>query len=322
MITNVLMKLGPYALLGWLFSRMDCDLTLWFYSKLGKSAKCLKGKVTWITGASSGIGEALAYELARNGSKLIISGTRVANLEKVKAKCLELNTNLSDKDILVLPFDVKEIDRYQSFMDQVLQQFGQIDILVNNAGRTQRASFEETDLAVDRDMFEVNVFGMIKLTRLMVKHWYETNHPGQIVVSSSAAGKMGAPYSCTYTASKHALHGYFESLRNESYHRGIRITMVCPGPVFSEIITRAYTGDITKTFQGSHKDHDKRMTAERCAYLMSVAIANQLTEVWISINPILLFFYTSQYLPAISRFLGPKLFTKEKFMKMRDGTDS
>lgn len=300
---------------------MDCDLTLWFYSKFGRSPSSLKDKVVWITGSSSGIGESLAYILAGSGCKLVLCGTRSERLQEVKRQCHTLNASLEDKDIMTLLFDMKDVDSMPSIVDHVLKQFGRLDILVNNAGRSQRASFEDTDLAVDRDLFEVNVFGLIRLTRIIVKYWYENNIPGQIAVSSSIAGKTGAPYSCTYTASKHALHGYFESLRNESYCRGIRITMVCPGPVVSEITERAYTADINKRWGRKHADDSKRMPTSRCAHLMAVAIANKLDEVWVSRHPFLLYFYISQYLPSVTRNLFPRIMTKERIMKLRDGKD-
>lgn len=310
------------AAFGLFFSKMDCDMSLWFYSKFGKSPSVLKDKVVWITGSSSGIGESLAYLLAGVGCKLILCGTRNERLQAVKRQCHALNSSLQDKDVLALQFDMKDIDSMPGIVDNVLKQFGRIDILVNNAGRTQRASFEETDLAVDREMFEVNVFGLVRLTRIIVKHWYETNFPGQIAVTSSVAGKVGAAYSCVYTASKHALHGYFEALRTESYCRGIRITMVCPGPVVSEITERAYTANIEKTWGQKHAADEKRMATSRCAFLMGVALANKLDEVWISTHPFLLYLYTSQYLPSFTRNWFPRVMTKERIMKMRDGKDS
>lgn len=148
---------------------MDCDLTLWFYSKFGRSPKSLSGKVVWITGSSSGIGQSLAYLLAAVGCKLVLCGTRSERLQSVKTRCHQLNSGLDDRDILVLQFDMKETEKMPQLVDQVIQHFGSLDILVNNAGRTQRALFEQTDLDVDREMFEVNVFGLIRLTRAVVQ---------------------------------------------------------------------------------------------------------------------------------------------------------
>lgn len=155
--------------LGLFFSGMDCDMTLWFYSRFGRSPKCLAGKVVWITGSSSGIGESLAYLLSTAGCKLVLCGTRSDRLQSVRQKCHELNKDLHDGDILILQFNMKETERMPQLVNQVIDHFGRLDILVNNAGRTQRALFERTDLDVDRDLFEVNVFGLIHLTRAVVR---------------------------------------------------------------------------------------------------------------------------------------------------------
>lgn len=151
--------------------------------------------------------------------------------------------------------------------------------------------------------------------------WYRNKFAGQIVVTSSISGKVGAPYSSTYTASKHALHGYFESLRNESFCQGIRITMVCPGPVVSEIIERAYTTTLHKKWSGGHTNDSKRMATSRCAFLMSIAMANALDEVWIAKQPFLLYYYAMQYMPSVTRSLFPRIMTKERIMRLRDGED-
>ena len=155
--------------LGSFFYNMDCDLTLWLHSKIGRSCKCYAGQVVWITGASSGIGEVLAHILAGAGAKLVLCGTREHRLQGVKEKCLALNSSLTERDIMVLSFDMKETGKLPAFVNQVREHFGRIDVLVNNAGRTQRALFEETELDVDREMFDVNVFGLIHLTRAVLK---------------------------------------------------------------------------------------------------------------------------------------------------------
>lgn len=151
--------------------------------------------------------------------------------------------------------------------------------------------------------------------------WYRENFAGHIVVTSSITGKVGASYSSTYTATKHALHGYFEALRNESFCRGIRITMICPGPVVSEIIERAYTTSLDNKWSGGHKNDSKRMATGRCAFLMSIAIANALDEVWIAKQPFLLYYYAMQYMPSFTRSIFPRIMTKERVMRLRDGED-
>ncbi|RWS01004.1 dehydrogenase/reductase SDR family member 7-like protein [Dinothrombium tinctorium] len=315
------------AILAYLFFQLDSDVTLWLHEKFGKSPKTLKNKVVWITGASSGIGEGLAYVLSEIGAKLVLSGTNEANLNEVRRKCLTLNSTLKSEDVIIVAFNMMDTDKHSTSFDKVLKHFGQmirfaflqIDILVNNAGKSQRSTFEEIDNKVDHELFEINVFGLVNLTRIVLKHWYENNYKGHIVVNSSIAGKLGIPNSATYTGSKHALHGYFECLRLESYFRGIRITMVCPGPVFSNVLKNALTGKPGEVFGVEHKPDSKRMPTRRCADLMTIAIANQLDEVWISDHPILAGFYAIQYFPSLTRLFMTKFMTKEKFSKLRDG---
>lgn len=191
--------------------------------------------------------------------------------------------------------------------------------MVNNAGRSQRALFNETQLVVDQEMFDVNVFSTINLSRLVMNHWYEKNIPGHFVVVSSLAGISGAPMSATYSATKHALHGYFETIRMESYSRGIKVTMLCPGPVFSNLINRAFTAVPGQTAGTVHDKSNKRMATERCADLMAVAIVNQLTVSWICQQPMLTYYYANQYIPGWCKLLLPRFVSLEKMKEMREG---
>ncbi|XP_065310783.1 uncharacterized protein [Dermacentor albipictus] len=228
------------ALVAWL-KLADADLTLLFKSKFGRSIATLRGKVIWITGASSGIGEYLAYELAKVGSRLVLSGTNLENLELVKNKCLEFGKD-KGAEVLVLPFSISNFSSHSEQLQKVLDHFGKLDVLVNNAGRSQRANFEEITVEIDKEMFDCNVFGAISLTRCVVKYFKEKGVQGHVVVNSSTTGKLGAPFSATYTGSKHALQGYYESLRLEGVILGgLDVTIVCPGPVFSRVRERAYT---------------------------------------------------------------------------------
>ncbi|RWR98491.1 dehydrogenase/reductase SDR family member 7-like protein [Dinothrombium tinctorium] len=180
------------------------------------------------------------------------------------------------------------------------------------------ATFDEFDIKVDRELFEINVFGLVNLTRIVLRHWYENNYNGHIVINSSILGKFGVPIFSTYAASKHALHGYFEALRLESYFRGIHVTMVCAGPVFSNIVKNSFSGKHGEAFGGEHKLFEKSMATRRCANLMAIAIANQLEEVCVSIQPSLALVYCMQYIPQISRQIMCKFATKERLRTFRD----
>lgn len=310
---------GLLAFVAWL-KLADGDLTLLFKSKFGRPIRTLQGKVIWITGASSGIGEYLAYEFAKVGCRLVLSGTNLENLELVKNNCLGFGKD-KGTEVLVLPFSICEYSSHPELLQKVLDHFGMLDVLVNNAGRSQRASFEEIPIEIDKEMFDCNVFGAISLTRCVVKYFKEKGQHGHIVVTSSTAGKLGAPFSATYTGSKHALQGYFECLRLEAVLMGgLDVTVTCPGPVFSRIRERAFTATPGKLYNMKDTPMSRLMPTDRCAQLIAVAIANKMDEVWIAQQPILITMYLAQYMPSIFRnYVMKLLFTKDRVMKMREG---
>ncbi|XP_048733857.2 dehydrogenase/reductase SDR family member 7-like [Ostrea edulis] len=305
-----------YAVLFILIVAGDCDLYLQFAAKFGKKTSALKGKVVWITGASSGIGEYLAYELAKAGCKLCLSARREQELIRVKKECL-LNGKVNENDILVLPLDVIKMETHSSATQHVLEYFNKIDILVNNAGRSQRALFEETSLDVDRGVLELNVLGVLSLTKQVLPHMLQRKE-GHIVVNSSIAGKVSDPVSSSYTGSKHAIQGWFSCLAVETFDRNIAVTILCPGPVFSNIRDTAFTGKPGEEFKGKMIPSEKRMSTSRCAELCALAIANRLDEAWISINPVLLFTYIYQYFPNLARVLSRRMGLKI-ISKIREG---
>lgn len=294
----------------------DCDLQLQWSEKFGKSTGVLGRKVVWITGASSGIGEHLAYELAKAGCRLVLSARREDELQRVKKECLSYGAQMDD-DVLVLPLDILKFELHKPAVEEVLARFQQIDILVNNAGRTQRADWEKTELAVDREMLEINVLSVLSLTKLVLPHMLDRRE-GHIVNMSSLAGKLGAPMSGSYTGSKHAIQGWFNSLRAEVYDRNITVTNICPGPVFSNILKGSFTGKSGEMLGGEMKEGEKRMSTSRCARLCAVAIANKMDEVWIAQHPSLMAVYGSQYMPTIFNWIYKKMGTKIA-MRIREG---
>lgn len=309
------------GLAAWGFSKIDCHIYLWFLDRFFSGpiyTQHLRGRVVWITGASSGIGEYLAYEYAKQGCRLVLSGTNESRLDAVKSKCLDTNSALSVSDVLVVPFNIADYARHRPCFERVLAQFKQIDLLINNAGRSQRAAFEKIDISVDEEMFKVNVFGPINLTRLVVDHWYKTNYQGQVAVTSSVAGIVGAPFSCTYSGTKYALHGYFEALRVEGY-KNIKVTLLCPGPVFSRILETSFTDTPGVQVNKSHSPTAVRMSTERCAKLCFTAITNRVNVAWISIQPVLACCYLTQYLPNVLVLIFTKFMTEEKLRKIREG---
>ncbi|OWF35754.1 dehydrogenase/reductase SDR family member 7-like [Mizuhopecten yessoensis] len=294
----------------------DCDLALTWMQHIGKAPGCLKGKVVWVTGASSGIGEAVTLKLASAGCRLVLSARREDKLQTLKQQCVERGYG-APGDYLVLPLDLLAYDSHKGLVETVLKYFKKIDCLVNNAGRSQRALISRTSFEVDQQMLAVNTLGPISLTKAVLPVFIQQNS-GQVVVTSSLAGKIGAPGLGSYCASKHALHGWFDCLRVESVMYNIQVTMVCPGPVFSEALMHAFTEDPDKKLGLEMKSDENRMTAARCAHLMAVAMANNMDEVWLTANPELSFLYMSQYLPGIFHWLAKRL-GQNRFKKILEG---
>ncbi len=198
-----------------------------------------RNKVVWITGASSGIGEALAYAFSAEGAHLVLTARRQERLEQVKNACK------GEGKILLLPFDMTHLDCHATMVGAVIEHFGQVDVLVNNAGVSQRSLVMETDFSVDRRIMELNYFSVVHLTKQVIPFMLQ-HEGGHIVVVSSLLGKFSTPLRSAYCASKHALHGYFNALRAELYDQGIRVTIVCPGFVKTEVSQHALRGDGTE----------------------------------------------------------------------------
>jgi short-subunit dehydrogenase len=190
-----------------------------------------ENQVIWLTGASSGIGEALAYEFAKQGARLILSARRKRELERVRGQCAG---NGAATVPYVLPLDVADLESIPHKAEQARALFGRIDILVNNAGISQRGRVAETDMVALQRVFQVNFFGAVALTKAVLPEMLE-RRAGQIVVVSSLTGKLPVPKYAAYCASKHALQGYFDSLRAEVARAGIQVTLLLPGFVQSEL---------------------------------------------------------------------------------------
>ncbi len=194
-----------------------------------------KDQRVWITGASSGIGEALAVAFHQAGAKLVLSARREDELKRVQAACAgEPNTR-------ILPMDVTNAAELPQKTQVGLGMFGGIDILVLNAGITQRSLTRDTDESVYRQLMEVNFFASEALARAVLPFML-AQKSGHMVVISSVAGKFGVPLRSGYSASKFALHGFFEVLRAEEEKNGVHVTMVCPGYIRTDISLSALRG--------------------------------------------------------------------------------
>lgn len=248
-------------------------------------------KVVWITGASSGIGKALAIELSKQDAKLIISARNKEKLEKVKQDCSNSDS------VKVLPLDLEDHDSLSEKTLEAIKWFGRVDILVNNGGISQRSLVKDTMLSVDKRIIDINYLGTIALTKAILPHFIE-NKSGQFVVTTSIVGKIGTPLRSSYAASKHALHGFFDSLRAENHKYNIAVTIICPGFVTTNVSVNALTGD------GSPQNKmdtatEKGIKPNRFAKLMAKAIYKKKEEVYIAGAKEKLGVYAKRFYPKL-----------------------
>ena len=229
------------------------------------------GKVVWITGASSGIGEALAHAFARRGALLLLSARHEARLREVQAACTHPERHL------VLPLDLTDEATLAPAVEQALARAGQVDVLVHNGGVSQRSFVRDTGIAVDRRILETNFFGAVALTKAVLPSML-ARKVGHFVVISSLVGKFGTPLRSGYSASKHALHGFFDSLRAETWRDGIRVTIVCPGFIRTNVSKNALVGD--GSAQGTmDRAQERGMSPEACAERIVRAVERGKEEV-------------------------------------------
>ncbi|WP_339705737.1 SDR family oxidoreductase [uncultured Kriegella sp.] len=196
----------------------------------------INGKTVWITGASSGIGEALTYELAKKGCKLILSSRNETALQKVKDQCVH------PENIGIVTLDLEAFDKLEDKTSQALSVFGAIDVLINNAGISQRSLILDTDFEVYKRLIDIDYLGTVALTKALLPHFVSQNK-GCFVTISSLMGKFGSPYRSGYCGAKHALHGFFDVLRMEHGKDGIQVTLICPGFIRTNVAKNALTGN-------------------------------------------------------------------------------
>lgn len=230
-------------------------------------------KIVWITGASSGIGEALAYELSRRGARLILSSRRKEALSEVKNDCQH------PSDVHIITLDLSKTDKLATKVKEALNVYGHVDYLFNNGGISQRSEAINTKLEVVRRVMEINFFGSVALTKEVLPSMIE-RQSGHIVVTSSVMGKFGTRLRSSYAASKHALHGYFDSLRQEIYDEHINISLVCPGFIKTNVTKNALEGDGSK-HNKMGKGQKKGMPADEFAQKLIPKIKRGKEEIYI-----------------------------------------
>lgn len=233
----------------------------------------MKNKVVWITGASSGIGEALVYAYNQQGAYLIISARNRDELFRVKFNCK------NQINVHVLSFDLEDTALLADKAAAAEKIFGRIDLLINSGGLTQRSLALETALDVEQKIMAVNFWGTVALSKAVLPGMIARGK-GNIVCISSVVGKFGTPFRSAYAASKHALHGYFDALRAEVYDKNIRITIVCPGYIKTNISLNALTAN-GEPHAKMDNNQENGMLATDCAKEIVDAVKKNKEEVYI-----------------------------------------
>ncbi|WP_439106081.1 SDR family oxidoreductase [Congregibacter sp.] len=237
------------------------------------------GKVVWITGASSGIGEALALQMAARGSQLILSARNQTELERVETLCKDAGA----ADVLVLPLDVSKHETMEPAAQQVFAQYGKLDLLINNAGVSQRSFCIDTAFEVYRQIMDINVLGQIALT-LAVLPAMVARGEGHIAVTSSIAGKVGVPLRTGYCAAKHAVMGFFDALRTEVAADGLQVTTIVPGFIQTNVSKNALRGD-GQVAGITDQDIAEGMPVDECADVIITGFETGLPEIAVGTGP-------------------------------------
>ncbi|MBT3208152.1 MAG: SDR family oxidoreductase [Bacteroidetes bacterium] len=257
------------------------------------------GKIVWITGASSGIGEALTYLFSKEKAKIIISARRENELERVKNNCAENADN-----IFIAAFDLLDTKNIDELTNSLIKKFGRIDLLINNGGMSQRSYIEETPIENDRKLMEVNFFSSITLTKSVLPTMIKQKS-GHIVAISSIVGKFGFPLRSAYSASKHALHGFYETARLELKKKNIKVTIAIPGRVQTNISKNALSGN-GKPYGKMDGGQKHGIPVELCAQQIIDAIKKNKKEVNIGGKEVLLV-HIRRFFPAIFEKIALKV---------------
>lgn len=247
-------------------------------------------QIVWITGASSGLGEALARAFAREGARLILSSRRIDELERVRLSCAEPESHS------VVALDLARPESFPAIANEVLAQVGAVDVLVNNGGVSQRARALETAASVERTIMEVDYFAPVALTKAVLPSMC-ARRSGQIVVISSVMGYVGTPGRSSYAAAKHALHGYFDSLRAEVWRDNIHITLACPGYIRTNI-SRNALGPTGETHAQMDASTERGMAPDECATAIVRAVARKKNEAYVGGREVI-GIYLQRFVPAL-----------------------
>ena len=253
--------------------------------------KHYKNKVVWIVGASSGIGKALALEFSKQEAIVIISSRNTSQLNEVKQEC-----DAYTRECFVLPLDLTKSENFDEKTITVITKYQKIDYLIINGGVSQRSYIAETSLDIDRKIMEINYFGNIALTKSVLPYMLQQK-TGHIATVSSIVGVFGFPLRSAYSASKHALHGFYETLRVEHYADNIKVSVIIPGWVKTNISINA----LTKEGNAHGKIDDGQaggITAEKAAICILKGIRKEKKEILVGRKELIMV-YLRRYLPFV-----------------------
>jgi short-subunit dehydrogenase len=249
----------------------------------------VKNKVVIITGASSGIGRALAKEFASRGARLALGARRLELLEGLKSE-------LPGIEILIRKTDVSLENDCRELIDATIKQFGQIDVLINNAGISMRAIFEDVDLKVIRQLMEVNFFGTVYCTKFALPYLIQSK--GSLVGVISIAGFVGLPGRTGYSASKFAVRGFLDTIRIENARNGIHVLVAAPGFTASEVRKSALTYD--GSLQGvTPRNENNMMSSEECAHHIVKAIQKRKRQLILTFVEGKLAVFVAKFFPSL-----------------------
>ena len=264
-----------------------------------KKEKQFSGKVVWITGASSGIGESLVHEFVRRGATVISSSNDLSGLERVRSEC-------GDKSNMVhcIPFDLADTFEIEKIVEQQVSRLGRIDFLLNIGGISQRARIDETPMWLDRKIFEINYFGTIALTKAILPYMLKQKS-GHILATSSISGRFGFPLRSAYSASKQALHGFFETLYLENKKFNIKASVIIPGRVLTSISFHAL--DAQGRAHGKlDEGQAKGVSPQRAAEIIIKGMIKNKREILVGKNELILL-YIRRYCPWLFFRIADKI---------------
>ncbi len=224
----------------------------------------MEDKVVIITGASSGIGLALAKNFAKRKAKVVLAARSFNKLIGIEEELKTFNNN-----ILIIETDVSKESDCKNLIDKTIEKYDKIDILINNAGISMRALFESTELSVIKQLMDINFWGTVYCSKYALPYLLKSK--GSIVGVSSIAGYKGLPGRTGYSASKFAMHGFLEVLRTENMKKGVHVLIACPGFTASNIRNTALAADGSQQGE-SPRDETKMMAAEEVAERIIQAI--------------------------------------------------